>query len=71
MPANVITPTTPKKSPLRKRRADPVAVEPAPDHRITLARHLDRGADALLFLGNHLAAERLATRAQALRETGL
>lgn len=40
------------------------------DRRITLACQLDRSADALLFLGRHDQAERLAMRAQALREVG-
>jgi len=40
------------------------------DPRAVLACHLDRNADALLFLGYHIAAERLSLRAQALREAG-
>ena len=56
------------KRPNRRRKLAATVTPVTTDPRITLARHLDRGADALLFLGNHLAAERLATRAQTLRE---
>ena len=56
------------KRPNRRRKLAATVAPVADDHRITLARHLDRGADALLFLGNHLAAERLSMRAQMLRE---
>lgn len=40
------------------------------DPRAVLACELDRNADALLFWGCHVAAERLAVRAQALRDAG-
>ena len=54
-----------------KRRKQVPTIPLAGDQRITLACRLDRNADALLFLGQHVAAERLAMRAQALREVRL
>ena len=51
----------------RKATAAPA---PALDQYVALAQRLDRNADALLFLGAHIAAERLSMRAQALREAG-
>jgi hypothetical protein len=68
MRSTVMTTVSPKP-PRRCRKPVPAAV-PAANQRIVLACRLDRNADALLFLGCHLAAERLAMRAQALRETG-
>ena len=59
--------STSTKQPIRCRKpSKPTAstiVSP-----VTLACRLDRNADLLLFLGCHVAAERLALRAQALRE---
>ncbi len=43
---------------------------PPPDHRAALARLLDRQADAELQHGHIAAAEVLAWRAAALRESG-
>ncbi len=60
---------SPRKRPVRRRKPIQVVASTV-DHRAVLACRLDRGADALLFLGNHLAAERLALRAQTLREVG-
>ena len=57
-----------KKSSPKKRSNKAAAVTAALDSRVTLACALDRNADLLIFLGNHLAAERLSLRAQALRE---
>jgi hypothetical protein len=37
------------------------------NRRLTMAMRIDREADALLFLGRHAAAERLAHRALELR----
>lgn len=54
----------------KRRRKPAQAVTLAVDHRAILARHLDILADCELQHGHHLAAERLALRAQALRETG-
>ena len=51
-----------------KRRKPALAATPAHDHRATLARLLDRQADAELFMGRALAAERLSHRAAELRE---
>lgn len=51
-----------------KRRPKAAPATPPLDHRAVQARHLDRQADAELFLGHHLAAERLAHRAAAMRE---
>lgn len=59
---------SPKRS--RQRQKPTLAVTLAGDQRTTLACRLDRNADALLFLGCHIAAERLAQRAAALREAG-
>ncbi len=59
---------SPKQS--RRRQKSALAIPLAGNQRVTLACRLDRSADALLFLGCHVAAERLAMRAQALRETG-
>ena len=67
MPTSV---TAFKKSSPKKRFNKAAAVTAAPDNRVTLSCYLARNADALLFLGNHLAAERLSLRAQALREAG-
>ena len=62
---------SPAKRPVsNKRRSKSAAVTAAPDNRVTLSCYLARNANALLFLGNHLAAERLSLRAQALREAG-
>lgn len=58
----------PRTSRAGKRRKQVSPATPVTDHRVVLACRLDRSADALLFLGCHLAAERLAIRAQALRE---
>lgn len=67
MPSNA----KPVKRPVsKKRQVKSAAVTAAPDSRVTLSCCLARNADALLFLGNHLAAERLSLRAQALREAG-
>ena len=55
------------KRPTRRRKPILSAVV---DPRTVLACRLDRNADALLFLGAHIAAERLSMRAQALREAG-
>ena len=55
----------------RPRRRLAQVASPTIDHRAVLACRLDRNADALLFLGCHIAAERLSLRAQALREAGL
>jgi len=57
---------SPRKRPFRRRKSAQAAA--AVDHRAVLACRLDRNADVLLFLGCHLAAERLSIRAQALRE---
>ena len=57
-----------KKSSPKKRSNKAAAVTATLDSRVTLACALDRNADLLIFLGNHLAAERLSLRAQALRE---
>jgi len=55
------------KRPIRRREPGATAT-PTVDPRTALACHLDRNADALLFLGCHLAAERLSLRALALRQ---
>lgn len=55
----------PKKITLKRRKQAP---SPSPDHQAILARRLDQLADAELQHGHHLAAERLAWRAAALRE---
>ncbi len=60
----------PRTSRAGKRRKQVSATPLAGDQHITLACRLDRNADALLFLGCHIAAERLALRAAALREAG-
>lgn len=61
----------PAKRPVsKKRHSKSAAVTAAPDSRVTLSCCLARNADALLFLGNHIAAERLSLRAQALRDAG-
>ena len=53
---------------LKRRRKLAATVTPVVvDHRAILACALDRNADLLIFLGNHLAAERLSLRAAALR----
>ncbi len=52
-----------------KRRKSAPATIPTYDRRTMLARLLDRQADAELFMGHHLAAERLAHRAAEMRET--
>lgn len=58
----------PRTSRAGKRRKQVSATPLAGDQRITLACRLDRNADALLFLGCHIAAERLSQRAAVLRE---
>jgi hypothetical protein len=68
MPSTVKATNSSKRP--RRHQKPTLAVTLASDQRITLACRLDRNADALLFLGCHVAAERLAMRAQALRETG-
>lgn len=68
MRSTVMTTASPKP-PRRCRKPVPAAV-PAANQRAVLACRLDRNADVLLFLGCHLAAERLSMRAQALREGG-
>ena len=60
---------SPRKRPARRRKPVPATVATI-DPRAALACRLDRNADALLFLGCHIAAERLACRAQALQEAG-
>lgn len=67
MSANVNLFKTP--SPKKRRKLGATAT-PTIDLRAALACRLDRNADALLFLGCHVAAERLAVRAAALREVG-
>ncbi len=57
-------------SPRKRRRKPGAATTHTIDPRAALACRLDRGADVLLAWGNHIAAERLSLRAQALRETG-
>ena len=54
----------------KKQARVAIVAAPARDHRTVLACRLDRNADVLLFLGCHVAAERLSLRAQALREAG-
>ncbi len=68
MPTAIKTASSSKR-PRRKRKPTPAAALVS-DQRIDLACRLDRGADVLLSWGNHLAAERLSLRAQALREAG-
>ena len=58
------------KAPPPKRRPKAAPLPPPPDRKAMLARFLDRQADAELFMGHHLAAERLAHRAAELREAG-
>ncbi len=73
MRSTIMTTASPKP-PRRCRKPVPAAVPtavPTANQRIVLACRLDRNADALLFLGCHVAAERLALRAQALREAKL
>lgn len=60
---------SPSKRPARRRKSVQAATL-AIDHRAALACRLDRNADLLLFLGCHIAAERISLRAQALREVG-
>ena len=57
------------KRPVRRRKPGATATHTI-DPRTALACRLDRGADVLLAWGNHIAAERLSLRAQALREAG-
>lgn len=59
---------SPSKRPSRRKPIQIAA--PTVDPRAVLACRLDRNADLLLFLGCHLAAERLSQRAASLRETG-
>ena len=58
-----------KRSKPRRKQVSTV-ISGADDQRTALACRLDRGADVLLAWGNHIAAERLSLRAQALREAG-
>ena len=55
------------KRPVRRRKPSKPIVSTTVSP-VALACRLDRNADLLIFLGNHLAAERLSLRAQALRE---
>ena len=57
----------PKNSNPKRRKLAPL---PQPDHRAILVRRLEILADCELQHGHHAAAERLAWRAAALRETG-
>ncbi len=54
----------------KRRRKPAQTVTLAVDHRAILARRLDILAGCELQHGHHLAAERLALRAQAIREAG-
>jgi predicted TIM-barrel enzyme len=67
MPTNVNLFKTPSP---KKRRKPGANATTTVDHRITLAMRLDMLADCELQHGHHLAAERLALQAQALREAG-
>ena len=68
-PPRLAAGSAPGKSARRmKYRKAPVAATPAPDPRATLARKLACNADLLLSWGQHVAAERLSLRAEALRE---
>ncbi len=68
MPSIDKTANCPKRP--RRRQKPSLAASTVIMPPVTLACRLDRNADALLGLGCHVAAERLAMRAQALRETG-
>ena len=70
--ADAIFSRQPGKAVRQKKRTKQAATvtSAADDQRITLACRLDRNADLLIFLGDHLAAERLSLRAAALREVG-
>ncbi len=68
MPSIDKTASFPKRP---RRRQKPSLATAAVDRRITLAMRLDMLAGCELQHGHHLAAEHLARRAQALRETRL
>ena len=65
-----VSPIAFRKRSKPRRKSATAATPVAVDYRATLACRLDHNADALLFLGAHIAAERLSLRAQALREAG-
>lgn len=65
-----ISPVASRKRSKPRRKPVTTVTPVAVDQHVTLACRLDRNADLLIFLGCHVAAERLSVRAQALREMG-